>query len=296
MTKSEIELSILIPVYNEEKNIFPLYSELKEIKEIINEQYEIIFVDDGSTDKTYSLLKKLKEENKIWKIYQKMKIIQLKRNFGKSVALSVGFKNCKGKYIITIDGDLQHDINDIPKFIDKISEGYDVVVGWRFHRKDILSKRFFSKIFNKSISMLTGVKIHDSNCGFKIFKKEIISNLNIYGENYRYLPSLIHMNGGRVGEIKVKHRPRKYGKSKYNYTRLLKGFLDLITVTSLSFRNRPLHLFGSIGLCFILIGIALKTTPIIIIGVQFFSTGLLGEFITSIKKENKDIYTKEVIK
>jgi len=292
-------LSIVIPTYNEEKNIPILY---KELKSVLNEyQYEIIFVDDGSSDNTFPIIKSVAQKDK------KVKLISFKRNYGKSAALSAGFENAKGDIIITLDADLQDDPKEIPRFIEKINQGYDLVSGWKFKRKDSLTKIISSRFFNFLTSMLTKVKIHDINCGFKAYKKEVLKNINIYGELHRYIPVLAFWKGYKIGEIKVEHHPRMYGKSKYGATRLFKGFLDLITVKFLmSYGSRPLHLFGLIGmLCFLLgaiIGLYLTylrflnykigdrpllmlAVLLIVLGVQFISLGLLGEMIISKKKQ-----------
>jgi glycosyltransferase involved in cell wall biosynthesis len=301
-------LSIVIPTYNEEKNIPMLYKELKSVLD--KYQYEIIFVDDGSFDNTFNIIKSVAQKDK------KVKLISFKRNYGKSAALSAGFENAKGDIIITLDADLQDDPKEIPRFIEKINQGYDLVSGWKFKRKDSLTKIISSRFFNFLTSMLTKVKIHDINCGFKAYKKEVVKNINIYGELHRYIPVLAFWKGYKIGEIKVEHHPRMYGKSKYGATRLFKGFLDLITVKFLmSYGKRPLHLFGLIGLlCFLLgvilgiyltylwfIGKGIGSRPLlmlavllVVLGVQFVSLGLLGEMVTSTSKK-KDYTIKEIV-
>ena len=293
----KVDYSIIVPVWNEEKNIPLLYRELKGEFKRLRKSYEIIFVDDGSTDNSIKILKKLHKTDK------KLKIIQFRKHYGKSAALSAGFTHAKGNYIITMDGDLQDDPREIPNFIKKLKEGPDLVVGWRFHRESPITKRLPSKIFNKLTSFVTGVRIHDSNCGFKIFRRDVIKELNLYGELHRYIPALLHWNGFHVDEIKVKHRRRKYGKSKFGAMRLIRGFLDLMSVKFLMlYARRPLHLFGSLGLFFLTVGflIGLYMTylwflgmrvwdrPLLILavllmvmGTQFISIGLLGEMITS---------------
>ena len=302
------ELSIVIPVLNEEKNIPILVDRIKGVMSGVDSNYEIIFVDDGSTDGTFNVLKSLYEKNIVHKV------IEFRRNFGKSAALSAGFKYVEGNIIITMDGDLQDDPVEIPNFIEKVNEGYDLVVGWKFNRKDPLSKTIPSKIFNKLTSALTGLEIHDFNCGFKAYKKDIVKNLKIYGELHRYIPVLAHWMGYHVCEIKVKHHARKYGKTKYGISRLIKGFLDLITITFLTqYTKRPLHLFGAIGLLstfvsFILglyllyikygLGLKIGDRPLLllvillaVLGIQLISIGLLGEMIANIAQQSEEGYS-----
>ncbi len=295
-----MDLSIIIPVKNEEKNVAILHRELTETLKNIGKRYEIIFIDDGSEDNTSPELEKLHKKDK------NVKVIELRQNFGKSIALMIGFNHANGDFVITMDGDLQDDPAEIPRMLKKINQGYDLVVGWKYIRNDPITKTMPSKIFNKLTSITTGVNIHDSNCGFKIFRKEVAKSLNIYGELHRYIPALAHWKGYKVSEIKVNHRSRKFGQSKYGVTRLVKGFLDLITVKFLMrFSKRPLHLFGFIGMLFFLIGFSIGVymtylwskgvtiwdRPILalgvlfmIIGIQFISIGLLGELIVSTKK------------
>lgn len=301
-------LSVVIPAYNEERNI-PLLC--KSLKSVLNKyQYEIIFVDDGSLDNTFNMLKTISQKDK------KIKVVSFQRNYGKSAALSAGFDIAKGDIIITMDADLQDDPKEIPRFIEKINEGYDLVSGWKFKRRDPLSKTIPSKFFNFLTSVLTKVKIHDINCGFKAYRKNVTKNINIYGELHRYIPVLASLNGYEVGEVKVEHHSRKYGKSKYGTSRLFKGFVDLITVKFLtSYGRKPLHLFGLIGfLCFFLgiisglylivvwfiergIGdrpLLMLAVLLVVLGVQFISLGLLGEMVTEDKKK-KDYQIREIL-
>lgn len=294
-------LSIVIPVHNEEENVVWLYEALKNILPTLNLTYEIIFIDDGSTDKTFDKLKSIQDEY--------LRILQFQRNYGKAAALSCGFREARGEYIITMDGDLQDDPKEIPQFLVALKE-YDMISGWKFERKDTMSKRAFSKIFNKLTQILTGIKIHDFNCGYKGYRSYVVKNIHVYAEFHRYIPVLAHWKGYTVGEIKVDHHARKYGKSKYGIERLLKGFLDLITVTFLgTYKKRPLHIFGTVGflLCLsgILIGgylsslwirgIKIGDRPLlmlgivlIVTGVQLISLGLIGELITH--NRNNDDY------
>ena len=297
-----MKLSLIIPVYNEQDNVLPLYNKLKAVLEY---DHELIFIDDGSKDNTYEILKNIQKKD------SKLKIIRFRNNFGKSEALSKGFKHAKGDIIITMDGDLQDDPEEIPRFIEKIKEDYDLVVGWKYKRQDPLSKTIPSKFFNFLIKVLTGVKIHDSNCCFKAYKKEVVKNLKIYGELHRYIPSLVNWKGFKVTEIKVKHHKRLHGKSKYGFSRLLKGFLDLLTIKFLiKYSKKPLHFFGSIGIISFLLGalisvylvyekyflnINIGSRPmlilgvlLLIIGVQFICLGLLGEMILNMIPNNEE--------
>lgn len=309
-----VELSIVIPIYNEEENIKELYAKLSAILPAITENFEIIFVDDGSTDNSFNILKEINMEDK------KVKAIKFRRNFGKSIALNTAFKHAKGNIIITMDGDLQDDPDEIPRFIEKIGKGYDLVVGWKYHRNDPITKTVPSKFFNWLTCMLTGVNLHDFNCGFKAYKKEVVDSISLYGEMHRYIPALAAWHGFKITEIKVKHHPRKYGKSKYGFSRLLKGFLDLITVKFLtSYSTRPLHVFGIPGILSLLFGffiglylvilkywkgIALSERPLlllsilsILLGLQFISIGLLGEMIVfqGVKEENVERYIEKIV-
>lgn len=295
--KRDLYLSIVIPVFNEEESVRELYSQITLVCEREKYSYEIIFVDDGSTDSTFDVLNVLFQQD------PRVKVIQFRKNSGKSDALSAGFEVSSGDYVVTMDGDLQDDPNEIPALLKEIEKGYDLVSGWKASRKDPLSKKIPSKVWNFGTSMLTGLKLHDFNCGLKIYRSEVVKNLKIYGELYRYIPALANWQGFRVGELKVNHRSRKYGKSKFGASRFLKGFLDLITVMFLSkYTTRPLHLFGSVGFLFSIAGggitiylIAIRilkksylsNRPLLylgilflIIGVQFISIGLLGEMIT----------------
>ena len=298
---------MVIPVYNEEGNIRPLYSELREVLSGLGEDYEIIFVDDGSTDAGFSMIRGLHEKD------ARVKAIKFRRNFGKSAALSAGFERAVGDIVFTMDGDLQDDPKEIPRFLEEMGKGYDLVVGWKFRRRDPQTKKLPSKIFNRLTSSLTGVGIHDMNCCFKAYKKDVVKNLSLYGELHRYIPALAYWRGYKVSEIKVNHRPRTHGKSKYGPMRLLKGFLDLLTVKFLiSYSTRPLHLFGILGLMStaagLLIGLYLlylkyvlneligerpilfAAILLIIVGIQFVSMGLLGEMITSTHQTHSASY------
>jgi len=304
----KIDLSVVIPAYNEEKNTTLLYKELKLVLESLSKNYEIIFVDDGSTDITFEELKKLHEKD------NSVKILQFQRNFGKSAALLAGFDNAKGDIIITMDADLQDEPEEIPRFIDKIKEGYDVVIGWKFRRKDPISKKLISKLFNFFVRNLFGISLHDVDCNFRAMKREVVNNLKIYSGFYRYIPVFAKQNGYSIGEIKIKHNPRRFGKSKYGISRLYNGFFDLITVKFITtYFKRPLHFFGSLGSIFTGLGFILGlfllyekyvrslnigTRPLLILtillimlGVQFISIGLVGEMVTHSKYSSEEQYT-----
>jgi glycosyltransferase involved in cell wall biosynthesis len=294
-------VSIVIPLLNEEESLGELYSTISEIADKNNLSIEICFVDDGSTDKSLDVLKELRQNNK------NIKILSFRKNYGKSAALSEGFKLAQGEYIITMDADLQDDPAEIPNLINKLNEGFDMVSGWKKKRNDPLGKTLPSKFFNFTTSLLTGIKIHDFNCGLKAYRREVIKEIPVYGELHRYLPVLAHWRGFRVGEIIVQHHPRKYGVTKFGWRRLFHGFFDLLTVLFITrYRQKPLHLFGSVGLVSITIGFAILTylsilwlqgfgigdRPLLILGIllmivgmQSFSLGLIGEMITNSKDE-----------
>ncbi len=299
------DLSIVIPAYNEEKNVFLLYDELNDVLKKLKKKYEIIFVDDGSKDNTFSVLKKIARLDK------KIKIISFQKNFGKAAALSAGFNEASGKIIITMDSDLQDNPKEIPRLIEKLNKGYDLVVGWRYKRKDHPLRKINSKIFNILVRILTKIEIHDSDCNLRAMRKEVAKNLNLYGGLYRYIPSIVSYQGYKIGEVEVTHRPRRFGKSKYGITRLFTGFFDLITIKFLlSYKKAPMHLFAIFGSILTLIGslislylafirlilkIRIGERPLLllgvllmIMGVQFISIGLIGEMITS--KENGKKY------
>ena len=302
-----MKLSFIIPVFNEEKSLERLYSEI--LENIENKEYEIIFIDDGSSDNSFNIMERLAKRDK------RVKIIKFRKNFGKSASLQTGFENAKGDIIFTMDADLQDNPIEIPEFIEKIEEGYDLVTGWKKNRKDPISKTIPSKFFNFITSVSFKLKLHDYNCGFKAYKKEVINEIDIYGEMHRYIPAIVHTKGFKVTEIPVEHRPREFGKSKYGVERYLRGFLDLLTVKLLtSFTHSPLYLFGRIGSTFSIIGFLiglyltimkyafhqpLYNRPLlflsillIMVGLQFFSIGLLGELIVN---QSRDKNKKRII-
>jgi len=311
--ENERELSIVIPVCDEEKNLTLLHSQLKSVLETLGRSYEVIFVDDGSYDNSFSILEKLHHQD------SNVKVIQFRKNFGKAAALSAGFTQARGKIIVTMDADLQDDPREIPNFIQKLDEGYDLVSGWRSTRQDPFSKIFFSRLFNYLTAILTGLRIHDFNCGFKSYRKEVIKDLSLYGELHRYVPALTHWQGFKISEIKVKHRPRAHGRSKYGVKRLFSGLTDLLTVMFLTkYMKKPLHLFGGIGFFFFLAGFIMNVylailwfqgqgiggRPLLLLGVllmlvgfQIISAGLIGEMIVNVRHKGEVGYIiKKILK
>jgi len=296
--QSATDVSIVLPVLNEEENVEPLYAELSAVLKKLGKSYEIIFVDDGSRDRTVELLVKLRKKDR------KIKIIRFRRNFGQTAAMSAGFAHASGEVIITMDADRQNDPRDIPMILQEIEKGFDLVSGWRFDRQDaFIARKLPSLIANKIISIATDVKLHDYGCTLKAFRKEVAKNIALYGEMHRFIPAIASWMGVSISEVKVNHRPRVAGKSKYGISRTIKVILDLITVKFLlSYSSRPLQFFGLIGLCSGLVGflmaswltverlffgVPLSDRPILLLavllifmGLQFLTFGLLGEMQT----------------
>ncbi|MDQ3043720.1 MAG: glycosyltransferase family 2 protein [Chloroflexota bacterium] len=289
-------LTILIPVLNEEGNLTELHRRLTAALTSIGLPYEILFVDDGSGDGTWTSITALRQAD------PQVRALRHRRNFGKAQALANGFAVANGDVIVTMDGDLQDDPNELPRFLSKLAEGFDVVSGWKQRRQDPLGKTAPSRVFNWTVRTASGVPLHDFNCGYKAYRREAASSLRLYGELHRFTPVLAHAQGFRIAELPVTHHPRRWGTSKYGWSRLLKGFLDLLTVIFLTqYRQRPMHLFGLPGLVAlglgILIGLYLSAERLIngvsignrpllllavllvVIGTQFFGLGLLGEFL-----------------
>ncbi len=308
-----MDVSVVVPLYNEEESLKELHHQLRSTLQRIDARYELLFIDDGSTDKSFEVLRGLK------RIDHRVKIIRFRRNFGKSAALAVGFEKAQGTFVVTMDADLQDDPAEIPSLVKKLEEGFDLVSGWKKVRRDPISKTLPSKFFNFVTRMMTGVKIHDFNCGLKAYRNAVVKTVEVYGELHRYVPVLAHNAGFRVGEMMVQHRPRKYGKTKFGIGRFWKGFLDLLTIlfTTRYFR-RPLHLFGVWGMLFALAGVAidgwlaaewalgktaLSNRPLlivgvllIIVGIQFVGIGLLGEMITKAKQSEQQYAIRDFIK
>lgn len=244
-------LSFVIPVVNEEKNVQELYQRIAEKMKELRLPYEILFIDDGSTDRTLQELQRLQYDHPAT-----IGIITFRKNFGKTPALVAGFSRARGSIIFTMDGDLQDDPNEIPRFLEKLSEGYDLVTGWKYPRLDPFSKTFPSRIFNALVSHFTGLKLHDINCGFKAYRREVLTDihLKLYGEFHRFIPSIAHWRGFKVAEIKVKHHPRVHGVSKFGGKRFVLGLIDLLTILFLTKSlHTPLRLFSKMGawICFL---------------------------------------------
>ena len=299
-----MKVSVIIPVFNEVESIKELYDQLKKGLEQYT-PYEIIFVDDGSSDGSVETIKKLSE------LDSSIIFIQFHRNYGKSAALSEGFKYANGNYVVTMDADLQDDPSEIKNLINKLEEGYDLVSGWKKDRKDPLSKRLPSKLFNFVTRIVTGVRIHDFNCGLKIYKKAVVKTLELYGGRHRYIPAMAGQKRFKVTEIIVNHRPRIYGETKYGGSRLFHGLFDLISILFLSkYTQSPMYFFGKIGLFTFLTGLGIEMYVlylkysigdpfakhmallmlgilIIVIGIQFVSIGLVGEMIANSNQDKE---------
>ncbi len=302
------EISVVVPLLDEEENIEPLYQALRETLEGLDKGYEIVFIDDGSTDNSYQILERLHVEDQ-----EHVQVIQFRRNFGKTAALASGFNQARGEVIVTLDADLQDDPGEISKLLGPLEEGYDLVSAWRRHRKDPLSKTLPSRIFNGVVCTLTGVKLHDLNSGFKAYRREVAQGVKIYGELHRFIPVLAHWQGYRVGEVEVVHHPRRYGQSKYGLSRLGRGFVDFLVVLFLTYYlRRPLQLFGTIGALLFTSGFAIGLyltalwfagqgigwRPLLflgilfmIVGVQLISIGLLGEMIRNFAYQPEEEYS-----
>jgi glycosyltransferase involved in cell wall biosynthesis len=301
--------SVVIPLLNEEESLNPLHVEIKKAFSKLTCDYEIIFIDDGSTDKSLETIKRMAKEN------NKIRYISFKKNYGKSAALQLGFKSAKGDAVITMDADLQDDPAEIPNLLSKLDEGWDLVSGWKKTRHDPFIKKHTSKLFNYFTRLSSGIKIHDFNCGLKGYRGEVVKRLKVYGELHRYVPVLANWEGFSVTEIPVKHHARRYGKTKFGISRFFKGFVDLMTVVfTTRYVKRPMHLFGLVGtMSFALgvlvnlyltyewfLGIPLKNRPLlflgillIIVGVQFFAVGLLGELIAHNFQDDDEYNVKE---
>tara|TARA_B100001287_G_C22668104_1_gene523855 strand:+ start:115 stop:1083 length:969 start_codon:yes stop_codon:yes gene_type:complete len=315
MIKDENIISLIIPIYNESESISLLIDEIKQVMFLNKFDYEIIVVNDGSKDNSYNILKNLSNKT------EELIAINLRKNYGQTAALAAGFDNASGQIVIALDGDLQNDPNDIPKLIEGIHDGYDLVCGWRFNRKDkLLDRRIPSKIANKIIGIVTGIYLHDYGCSLKAFKKEVIDDIKLYGELHRFLPVLADNEGAKIKEIKVNHRSRKYGSSKYGIDRTFRVLMDLLTVWFMNkFLTRPMYVFGFIGIISIISSLLISSYLIIIkffgedigsrpllifalilgiAGIQLFSFGLLGELLmrTYHESQNRPIYRIREIK
>ncbi len=309
-SESNIDVSVVVPLLNEAESLAELFQRIKSVLLDLGKTFEVIFIDDGSTDDSASVIENLHRDD------PRAKLVQFRKNYGKAAGLAAGFKMAEGDIVITMDADLQDDPNEIPNLINKLNDGYDLVSGWKKVRHDPFIKNQTSKIYNLFTSVFSGIRLHDFNCGLKAYRSEVVKTMSIYGELHRYLPVIAHRNGYKVTEIPVKHHARKYGQSKYGVARFTRGAFDLLTITFLTrYRKRPLHLFGSWGLFSTFIGAVilavlaaqkiffdahLSRRPLlflglllVIVGVQFFSIGLLGEMITESHSESDNYVVKK---
>lgn len=296
------EVSVVVPMLNERSTLSELYDELEDAMNGLDLEWEVVFVDDGSTDGTYgALLELAKRESGV-------AAVRMRRNFGKAAALAAGIAQARGDVVVTMDSDLQDDPHEIPRLLAKLEEGYDVVSGWKEQRQDPIQRRILSRIFNMLVARATGLKLHDVNCGLKAYRAEVLEGIQLYGELHRFIPVLAHFDGFRVAEISVNHRPRRVGRSRYGLARYFRGLLDLLTVSFFGrYRHRPLHLFGGLGvatggagflICAYLSVVKLQGGAIghrpllilgallIIVGVQMTLMGLLAELFTRTHAES----------
>lgn len=306
-----VDVTVVIPALNEAESLPELHAGLRRVFQQMGRSYEILIIDDGSTDDTLAVLRKLNA------LDPAVKAVSFRRNFGKSAALSVGFTEARGRFVITMDADLQDDPDELPRLLGKLDEGFDLVSGWKQNRQDPISKTVPSRFFNAVTSMASGLKLHDFNCGLKAYRAEAAKSLDVYGELHRYLPALCHWQGFKVTEIPVKHHARKYGVTKFGMSRFVNGFLDLLSVMFLYSGSRsPLHVFGRVGLLFgaggagILTYFAvvwasggwLRVRPLLLFGVvlvilatQFVSLGLLGEMMARNQQQQRTYAVRDRI-
>ena len=313
-----IQFSIVVPFFNEQENIPPLYMRLTEVMDGIGEPYELVFVDDGSKDNTFKVLSDIYEHDR------RVNIVRLRRNFGQTAALKAGFDFARGEVIISLDGDLQHDPEEIPRFVEKIEEGYDLVSGWRHQRKDAwLTRQFPSRVANWMMAKLSGIELHDFGTTFKAYRREIIQEIQLYGELHRFIPALAGSSGAKIAEVPIENPHRKNGRSNYGIGRTIRVFLDLMIVKFLlDYSTRPLQFFGFLGICGASAGMAIAAYlgidkllhhtdaisehgPLMLLavvlflsGVQLLSLGLLGEITsrTNYESQNKSIYALREVK
>jgi len=312
---SSVDISLILPIYNEVESIPHLLEELTPVLESTGKSYEIICVDDGSTDGSFAELKKLRAQD------ERVRVVRFRRNFGQTAAFSAGFDYALGDLVITMDADLQNDPADIPKLLDKLDEGYDIISGWRVNRWregfwQILTRKLPSRMANWLISSITGVHLHDYGCALKVYRKEVVKNINLYGDLHRFIPAIASYYGVTVAEVPVNYRSRQYGTSKYGMGRIVRVILDLLAVRFLlSYSTRPIQIFGSLGLLSLFVGIiigiylsfmkyvyneALAERPLLMlamllmmVGVQLITMGLLGEMMarTYHESQGKPIYS-----
>jgi glycosyltransferase involved in cell wall biosynthesis len=305
------EISVVVPVYNEEGSLSELQANLTGVLESMGRSYEIVYVDDGSDDASLDMLRGFYEAD------EHVRVLSFRRRYGKSAALCVGFDEAGGEIIVTMDADLQDDPEEIRRLIAKLEEGYDLVSGWKKKRNDPITKTIPSRFFNWVTAAVTGLKLHDINCGLKAYRRAVTDHIKVYGQLHRFLPVFAHKAGFRVGELAVMHHPRRHGRTKYGLGRFLHGFLDLLTVVLITgFTGSPLHFFGTIGVTFTLAGFVINCyllylkigfgnirgrTPLLMLGVllmllgfQIVSTGLLAELITRMGHEGRKEYSVRV--
>ena len=303
-----VDVSVVIPVLNEAETVQPLANQVIGVLDGLTRSCEIVFVDDGSEDDTVERIRRFRESD------ERVRLVRLRRNFGKAAALCAGFDASRGDLVVTMDGDLQDDPDEIPKLLEKLeSEDLDLVSGWKQQRRDPVSKRLPSKLFNWVTRKLASIDLHDFNSGFKVYRREVLEEIALYGELHRYIPVLASRKGFSVGEIAVRHHPRRHGTSKYGWDRFYKGLLDLITVLFITrYTRRPLHLFGVIGLGSLIVGFGinlylvvlwlqgqyLSNRPLLLLGIllmllgiQVLTSGLIGEMITFKNFQSSDTYS-----
>lgn len=304
-----IALSFVIPLLNEEGSLRQLWDEIRAVmKELRETRYEVIFIDDGSTDGSYGILQELHQR---WP--DKVRVIRFRGNFGKSSALAVGFERARGDLIFSMDADLQDDPREVPNFLKRLYEGFDMVSGWKRKRHDPFIKRLLSKVFNATMRSVSGIPLHDFNCGFKLYRAEVINSLDVYGEMHRFLPIYANAAGFTVAEVEVNHRPRPFGASKYGWERLYRGLFDAISVLLLSkYLKKPMHFFGSVGLIlgtvgFLIlsyftilkmIGYTIGFRPLffagilfMLSGIQVLTFGLISELFVRFNHKHTDPYS-----
>ncbi len=297
-------ISVVIPGLNEADSLPELARGIIAALDEKNETFEIIFVDDGSTDDSWKVMLALSVDD------PRVRAVRLRKNFGKAMGLSAGFSRVRGEIVVMMDADLQDDPAELPKFIQTIESGFDVVVGWKVRRLDPANRLILTRIFNATVRWVTGVKLHDMNCGFKAYRAEVVKTIPIYGDLFRFIPALAQWEGFRVTEVAVVHHPRKHGTSRYGLERILRGFFDLLSITFLTkYSRRPMHLFGFIGMCMSAVGVLINLyltvlwfsghkigdrplllfgSILIVLGIQFFSMGFIGEYLTYLaQKQNR---------
>lgn len=308
VTNRRPDISIVIPLYNEAPSLRPLMEELREVLNETKRSFEIVFVDDGSTDESFDILRELHAQDP-----ETTRIIRFRRNFGKTAALSAAFSRVRGDIVVTMDADLQDDPHELPKLLAALDEGYDLAAAWREKRQDGASKKLPSRVYNAVVSLLTPIKLHDFNCGFKAYRTPVVRELKLYGDLHRFIPVLAHWQGFRITEVPIVHRPRRFGQSKYGWDRMARGFFDFLVVLFLTrYLKRPLQLFGTGGAISLSMGMILGVylsylrlfgpgigwrpalfldILFIVVGIQLISIGLLGEMLRNHAYSSDDEYS-----